>query len=62
LEKEEQDKAVKRLQEERDKASEIFSKKMETNTKLKEYLAVDKGLLKEKENDFEELKHKINSL
>ena len=60
--KEEQRKNVETLQKERDKATEVLSKKKDTNVKLKESLEVDKTFLKEKEGEYEDLRNKINSL
>jgi len=50
------------LQKERDKATEVLTKKKDTNVKLKESLEVDKNFLKEKEVEYEDLRNKINSL
>ena len=55
-------KAVGTLQKERDKVISTLTKKKENNIKLKESLAVDKAFLKEKELEYEELRHKINAL
>ena len=60
--KEEQRKKVENLQKERDKATEVLTKKKDTNVKLKESLEVDKNFLKEKEVEYEDLRNKINSL
>jgi len=60
--KEEQRKNVENLQKERDKATEVLTKKKDTNVKLKESLEVDKNFLKEKEVEYEDLRNKINSL
>ena len=60
MEKQEQDKAIKGLQDEKRKVTDIFARKMETNIKLKESLANDKKLMEEKENEFEELRNNIN--
>lgn len=50
------------MQKERDKATEVLTKKKDTNVKLKESLEVDKNFLKEKEVEYEDLRNKINSL
>jgi len=60
--KEEQKRCIESLQKERDKATEVLTKKKDTNVKLKESLDIDKNFLKEKEVEYEELKNKINSL
>jgi len=62
MEKQEQDKAIKGLQDEKRKVTDIFARKMETNIKLKESLDNDKKLMEEKENEFEELRNNINYL
>jgi len=61
-EKEEQRKAITRLQEEKVKLDKAFEKKKETNVKLKESVATDKTFMREKEIEFDLLRNKINYL